>query len=648
MPRSRKKVARFDPSPEAVASWNDTSLKTRVVVDLQARVRLGLCSPEGAAAAIAAARREATAAAAAAEQERAAALALRRPGGRKRQRSGGAAAGATSEWPPPISGLRAGHRGDDQEGGEGGGGSFSAETTDSSSTSCGTSGSDSESCSSYASQGGMPPSSTTATHQRLAWQPPHSGAAAAGGGGGRADGSGGGGAVAVAAAAAAAADMAAASAGNGTGTASPNGKKKSRTRNDYEEVRASKKQRRNVVTVKLARSQMPSRWATPPPPFETCLRDVRPADKLGGRACGGGGDDAAAAAAASVLGLGEGDVVDAKNWLSSGFIDVVMAKFARTYTNVHFMPIDFAVLCLNGWGASDTPPPAAAASGGDDGVSESGGDAGGAEAATAANAALADQSMVFKDVLGRPIVYSEKRPVIFLTHVNNVHWNLLRVEHDPVPELQLFEPMGKPPRRQGGSRYTQQQVGGGGGGGAPGGRSTGFRCIPKEVYRWLDAVWPLRSGGEILGGSCSSGGGGSKRKAPSPTPSHGGWASRAYSAVTRQQQTTGFDCGVASLLYAEKCGQGQMREDVDAWTTQADMTEYRRALQRYVEEVLRHEQDPPTSSGSTRSPENGAASPEVVVVDPPLPLPASAPLPPAAALAVPAATASAPSSLSPS
>lgn len=516
-------MARFDPSPEAVASWNDTSLKTRVVVDLQARVRLGLSSPEGAAAAIAAARREAAeAAAAAAEKERAVALARRRPGGRKRQRSG--EAGRTSKWPPPLSDLRAGgHRNDDQEGE--GGGSFSAGTTDSSSISCGTSGSDSESCSSYASQGGMP-SSTTATHQRLAWRPPQ----AAVGGGGRADGSGGGGG----GAAVVVVDVAAAaSTGNGTsdtdseycsdsagnascpvtplgfdechptaaaaidegGTASPKGKNKSRARDDDEEQRPSKK-RRNVVTVKLARSQMPSRWAAPPPPFETCLRDVRPADKLGGRVSGGraGGDDAAAAAAASMLGLGEGDVVDAKNWLSSGFIDVVMAKFARTYTNVHFMPIDFAVLCLNGWGAPRTPPPlaaaAAAAPGGDAGGSESGGDAGGAEAATATNAAaagaaaanaLADQSMVFKDVLGRPIVYSEKRPVIFLTHVNNVHWNLLRVEHDPVPELQLFEPMGKPPRRQGGSRYTQQQAGGGSSGGAPGGRSTGFRCIPKEV-----------------------------------------------------------------------------------------------------------------------------------------------------------------------
>lgn len=175
-------------------------------------------------------------------------------------------------------------------------------------------------------------------------------------------------------------------------------------------------------------------------------------------------------------------------------------------------------------------------------------------------------------------------------------------------------------------------------------RSSCFHAPASQVYRWLDAVWPLRSGGEVRGGCPSSGG--SKRKAPSPTPPHDGWASRAYSAITRQQQTTGFDCGVASLLYAEKCGQGQMREDVDAWTTQADMTEYRRALQRYVEEVLRHDDEPPpTSSGSPRS-DGGEASPEVVVVDPPLPLPASAPDPPAAAVAVPAAKASAPLSLS--
>ncbi|CAN0039416.1 unnamed protein product [Scytosiphon promiscuus] len=380
-----------------------------------------------------------------------------------------------------------------------------------------------------------------------------------------------------------------------------------------------------------------------------------------------------------MVGLCEGDSVDAKNWLSSGFIDVVMAKFARTYTDVHFMPIDFAVLCLNGWGAAETatappapPPPAPDAasaprcpssSAETDGGGEGGGSAGAtagtpaaaaaatATAAAAAAAALSDERMVFKDILGRPIVYSEKRPVIFLTHVNNVHWNLLRVEHTPVPELQLFEPMGKPPRRQGGSRYTshQQQPGGGGGGGGGGG--TGFRCIPKEVYRWLDAVWPLRAA-ESAAPAAPGPSAGSKRKAPSPTPSHESWASRAYSAITRQQQTTGFDCGVASLLYAEKCGQGQMREDVDAWTTQSDMTEYRRALQRYVKEALRRGEacasTPTPAAGAKGAAAASAAAVEhdVIMVDDsppssPLPLPPSSPRPPAGAVPVPASNPSA-------
>lgn len=444
-------------------------------------------------------------------------------------------------------------------------------------------------------------------------------------------------------------------------------------RKGMEEEQPKTKKRRNVVTLRLARSKMPSRWAAPPPPFETCLNDVRPEDRLGGGFGGGGGgawgggDDAgAAAAAASMLGLWEGDVVDAKNWLSSGFIDVVMAKFARTYPDVHFMPIDFAVLCLNGWGVAEAAPrPRYAPSSSSASCSSSSsssslspsstssslssscsavdrhggaGDAGGGASAVAGASAtaavLADEGMTFRDILGRPIVYSERRPVIFLTHVNNVHWNLLRVEHDPVPELQLFEPMGKPPRRQGGSRA---QSGAAGSSGSSGGasssssRGTGFRCIPKEVYRWLDAVWPLGAGeprnpgrassprggggGAWGGGGVGAGGGGGggsgtgkKRKASSKKgASDGGWAFRAYSAITRQQQTTGFDCGVAALLYAEKCGQGQMREDVDAWTTQRDMTEYRRSLQRYVQEVLRC-QSPSSSSAPSSSSSSEAAA----------------------------------------
>lgn len=293
---------------------------------------------------------------------------------------------------------------------------------------------------------------------------------------------------------------------------------------------------RNIVNVRIAKSQMPSRWAVTPPLFKTCLTDIRPEDKLEERLGDAGG----------VLALSGEDSVDSKNWLCSEVIEVIMAKLARTYPSVHFMPIDFSVMCLNGWGSS-TSVPATAHMGGD---------------------GSCPRGMVFRDILGRPIIYSEKRSVVFFTHVNNIHWNLLRVEHEPVPELQLFEPMGRPPRRTSRTRANT------GGRCSSAARGNSFRCIPKGVYRWLDSMWPMDSdaGGPSVG---------TKRKAPSD-----GWASRTYSAITRQQQTTGFDCGVASLLYAEKCGQGEMREDIDAWTSQKDMTKYRQALQRYFKSFL--------------------------------------------------------------
>lgn len=190
-----------------------------------------------------------------------------------------------------------------------------------------------------------------------------------------------------------------------------------------------------------------------------------------------------------------------------------------------------------------------------------------------------------------------------------------------------------------------------------------FPSTELQVYRWLDSVWPLRSADSSTTtiSSSTTTTAGSKRKAPSPTPTKESWASRAYSAITRQQQTTGFDCGVASLLYAEKCGQGQMREDVDAWTTQSDMTEYRRALQRYVKEALRRGEacssPPPPSTSAPQAAAAAAAGrgavspvepPEIVVVGTPpspLPLPTSSPRPPAGAVPVPPSNASAPTTL---
>ena len=65
------------------------------------------------------------------------------------------------------------------------------------------------------------------------------------------------------------------------------------------------------------------------------------------------------------------------------------------------------------------------------------------------------------------------------------------------------------------------------------------------------------------------------------------WLTRVTSAITRQQQMTGFDCGVACLLYAEKCGQRIMCEDVDATTTQEEITEFRGILQTFLDAFVK-------------------------------------------------------------
>ena len=52
------------------------------------------------------------------------------------------------------------------------------------------------------------------------------------------------------------------------------------------------------------------------------------------------------------------------------------------------------------------------------------------------------------------------------------------------------------------------------------------------MIEWLDMCCPLREGSS--------------------------WLSVGLSAITNQQQVTNFDCGVACLLYAEKCGQQQV------------------------------------------------------------------------------------------
>jgi hypothetical protein len=119
------------------------------------------------------------------------------------------------------------------------------------------------------------------------------------------------------------------------------------------------------------------------------------------------------------------------------------------------------------------------------------------------------------DINGRLLDYSDtKTPIVFIVNARNIHWNLIRVVRHPFPELQLFEPLGMPLHRHGGLN---------------------FRSVPKTIIDWLDFCCPLLS-----------------KKS---------WIKIGRSAIVNQQQINSFDCGVACLLYAEKCGQGEVIHD---------------------------------------------------------------------------------------
>lgn len=545
MPRSRKQVARFDPSPEAIAPWNDTSNKLRIKLEIEARFRDRLASHG---------TDTLTTAAAQGKKDKQTEVSGESSGpapmsSRKRQRSSSSKEAqhkrSAFDAPgcPSISDVCASRMSTISRAvsppehpptamNEAPNGEYSLTE---SSLSCGTTDNEDGSFSSESSM----------SHQNLLWRSAASAVSeesASTGGNSGIEGS-----TSTGGASAGASDTDSELCGGLTSTLDATVFKTSRVSCGYLDCTGGKvgqkqqHQIEKIVTVRIARSQLPPRLAMPPTSFKTCLDTVHPEDILGE----GLGD------AAGLFALSEEDSIDSENWLCSGVIEVVMVKLARSYPNVHFMPVDFSVMCLNGWGSSSS--------------------------------STSDTSL--HDILGRPIVSSQTKPVVFFTHLNNNHWNLLRVVHDPEPELQLFEPMGKPPRRTGRIRGNPEARG-------SINRGTGFRCIPKEVYHWLDTMWPLSS-------PSSTSSVGTKRKTASS--SRDGWASRTYSAITSQQQTTGFDCGVASLLYAEKCGQGEMREVVDAWTSQKDMTQYRQALQRYFKGILTNRvtsaEDPPTCSG---------------------------------------------------
>jgi hypothetical protein len=120
----------------------------------------------------------------------------------------------------------------------------------------------------------------------------------------------------------------------------------------------------------------------------------------------------------------------------------------------------------------------------------------------------------FSDILGRKIIEAgetDMKDIVFAYNSNGIHWNLIRVQRHPHQELHLFEPMGKPTRRRG----------------------VDSRSMPKGLIAWLDSCYAFDQS----------------------------WLSVSASAITSQQQFTTYDCGVACLLYAEKCGMKQVRND---------------------------------------------------------------------------------------
>lgn len=168
--------------------------------------------------------------------------------------------------------------------------------------------------------------------------------------------------------------------------------------------------------------------------------------------------------------------VSDESWLSSSFIDLCFAQFAKIYQNIRYLSVDLCTMLSK------------------------------------ATFSKRDYLQI-TDINGKIVDYSDlRRPIVFIVNSQNIHWNLIRVVRYPQPQLQLFEPMGMPHNRHGGLN---------------------FRNVPRAIITWLDSCCPLRDGQS--------------------------WINLGVSAIVKQQQMTSYDCGVACLLYAEKCGRGEVK-----------------------------------------------------------------------------------------
>lgn len=180
------------------------------------------------------------------------------------------------------------------------------------------------------------------------------------------------------------------------------------------------------IRLSLARSLMPPRLRpAAPPPFLSCVtaaatgpRTPRAAGAAHGHPPQGPLGSPTADPARhltemealleeSIMGLDiMHDPVGCDSWLTGAAVDYVMLQFAKAYPSLHFLSSSFLAHDLP---ASLRHP---------DGVE-------------------------VRDLLGRRVeAHSCARPLICAWNIGNLHWNLLRVQFEPRPQIQLFEPMG--------------------------------------------------------------------------------------------------------------------------------------------------------------------------------------------------------------
>ncbi|RLN91573.1 hypothetical protein BBJ28_00013051 [Nothophytophthora sp. Chile5] len=208
--------------------------------------------------------------------------------------------------------------------------------------------------------------------------------------------------------------------------------------------------------------------------------------------------------------FGPEDRIDETSWLTGTLIDLMLWKFANLYPTVHFLPTAFFHFHLEAATMNSSTP----------------------WRRRRRRPKRPKRDYQVRDVLGRVVDYDSDTPLVFIVNVGQIHWNLFRVQLQPTPRLQLFEPMGRLASRTGIS----------------------YRSVPRSVIEWLETCYPQ----------------------------HTGWLARTVSAITHKQQVSGFDCGVACLLYADKCGRGQSGEEINAQIDQQAITSFRKQLQRQL------------------------------------------------------------------